>query len=333
MRRLRAEWEEHNIILMSLPHDNTDWAKGNLEESYIPFVRIAQAIAYHQTVYLICKSKASVVKYFCSTKNIIFIEVDTNDTWVRDYGPFSIEKDSYKILLDFVFDGWGGKFESTLDNSASKALHGCGYFGKLNMSSIDYVLEGGSIDSDGNGTIMTTSKCLCNTNRNVDSTKSSVEKTLGKELGATRFLWLDYGYLSGDDTDSHIDTLARFVNEDTIVFVNCQDKDDEHYGELNKMKKQLQAFRKKDGTKYNLVELPMPKKIVDKDDNRLPATYANFLITNKALLYPTYNDSSDDDVRQIFTDLFPDREIIPINCLKLIEQGGSLHCSTMQISF
>ncbi len=333
MRRLKAEWEEHNIILLSLPHEGTDWAKVNLEESYAPFVRIAQAIAYYQTVYIICRSKASVVKYFCSTQNIIFIELEIDDTWVRDYGPFSVEKDRCKILLDFVFDGWGGKFKSTLDNDVSKELHRRGYFGKLHMDSIDYILEGGSIDSDGNGTILTTSKCLCNTNRNVDSTKESVEILLAKELGATHFLWLDYGYLLGDDTDSHIDTLARFVNEDTIVFVNCQDKNDEHYDELSKMKKQLQAFRKKDGTKYRLVELPMPKKIVDKNDNRLPATYANFLITNKALLYPTYNDSSDEDVRQIFIDLFPDREIIPINCLKLIEQGGSLHCSTMQISF
>jgi len=333
MRRLRAEWEEHNIILLSLPHDDTDWAQEGLEESYVPFVRIAQAIAYYQTVYLLCKSKESVVRYFCSTRNIIFIEADTNDTWVRDYGPLSIENNGNKILLDFVFDGWGGKFESTLDNSVSKELYRSGYFGKIEMQSIEYVLEGGSIDTDGNGTIMTTSKCLCNTNRNVDSTKKSVEIMLGKQFGATRFLWLDYGYLSGDDTDSHIDTLARFVNENTIAFVNCNDSSDEHYDELSKMKKQLQAFRKKDGSKYNLVELPMPKKIVDKYDKRLPATYANFLITNKALLYPTYNDPSDKIVHQIFTDLFPSREIIPINCLKLIEQGGSLHCSTMQISF
>ncbi|HHO42128.1 MAG TPA: agmatine deiminase family protein, partial [Epsilonproteobacteria bacterium] len=196
--------------------------------------------------------------------------------------------------------------------------------------SIDFVLEGGSIESDGAGTILTTSECLCNPNRNGGLSKSEVELKLAKHLGAKRFLWLDSGYLSGDDTDSHIDTLARFVNSETIAYVKCDDKNDEHYEALEAMEMQLREFRTVDNKPYNLVALPMTKPIF-KDGSRLPATYANFLITNHALLYPTYDDPSDKIAGEIFKKLFPKLEIIPINCLRLIEQGGSLHCSTMQI--
>jgi len=158
-------------------------------------------------------------------------------------------------------------------------------------------------------------------------------RKLNKYLGINRILWLDYGYLAGDDTDSHIDTLARFVNPETIVYVKCNDKQDEHYEELAKMESELKDFKTKDGKPYCLIPLPMTKAIYDKANNRLPSTYANFLITNKALIYPTYSDNNDKIADKIFKKLFPDKEIIPINCLKLIEQGGSLHCSTMQVTY
>lgn len=333
MRRLKAEWESHNLIMISFPHAGTDWSDGGLESAYIPFVQIAQAIAYTQTVYVLCDKKENIVNRFCTTVNIIFIEVPTNDTWVRDYGVISIEEDGNNGLVDFTFNGWGDKFKANLDNDVNKILSQMGYFANTTLESLDYILEGGSIDSDGSGTILATSKCLCNLNRNVDMNKKDIEEILYNTLGSERVLWLDFGYLSGDDTDSHIDTLARFINKETIAFVNCKDKDDKHFLELHKMKSQLETFRQKDGSKYKLIELPMTRPIVDKNGNRLPATYANFLITNKALLYPTYEDSSDKEVGEIFKMLFPGREIIPINCLKLIEQGGSLHCSTMQVSF
>jgi agmatine deiminase len=195
------------------------------------------------------------------------------------------------------------------------------------------VLEGGSIESDGEGTILTTSACLCNPNRNGGLTKVEIEKKLNHYLGADKVLWLDHGYLAGDDTDSHIDTLARFVNKETIAYVKCDNDEDEHYEELKKMEKTLKNFTKKDGKAYKLVPLPMCEAKYDKDNNRLPATYANFLIGNDALIYPTYNDRNDKKVGEIFKKLFPDKEIIPVNCLKLIEQGGSLHCSTMQVAY
>ncbi|PHS34076.1 MAG: agmatine deiminase [Sulfurovum sp.] len=333
MRVMPAEWEKQQCILMSFPHEDTDWAQENLNEALSPFIRIAQAIAYAQAVYIICKDKTKIASLFCSTRNLTFIEIPTNDTWIRDYGYISIKENGENKLFDFTFDGWGGKFEASLDNSVNTALHKKGYMGITPLESIDFVLEGGSIESDGTGTILTTTKCLCNPNRNNGLSKEEVEKELEKILGNTRVLWLDYGYLAGDDTDSHIDTLARFVNKETIAYVKCEDKNDEHYNALQKMEEQLQKFKTKEGNPYTLLPLPMPDPIHNNQGERLSATYANFLITNDALIYPTYADKNDTKVHEIFKILFPDKEIIPINCLKLIEQGGSLHCSTMQVFY
>jgi len=331
MRVMPAEWERQQCILMSFPHEQTDWAEENLTDALTPFIRISQAIAYKQAVYIICKDKKKISSLFCSTNNMTFIEIPTNDTWIRDYGYISIKEANQTKLLDFTFDGWGGKFEATLDNSVNSALHQKGYMGITPLEHIDFVLEGGSIESDGEGTVLTTSTCLCNPNRNGGLSKIEVEKKLKQTLGAQRILWLDNGYLAGDDTDSHIDTLARFVNTTTITYIKCDNKEDEHYSALEKMEAQLKAFRTKDDKPYTLIPLPMPKAIYNKKQERLPATYANFLITNHALLYPTYSDKNDKIADKIFKALFPHKEIIPINCLKLIEQGGSLHCSTMQI--
>ena len=337
MKRMIAEWEKQRAVLISFPHEETDWHNtdndADLEASLSPFIRIAQAIAYGQAVYIICKDKTKISDMFCSTRNMTFVEIPTNDTWIRDYGYISIEEDEQVKLLDFIFDGWGKKFEASLDNSVNQTLHRKGYLGVTPLESIDYVLEGGSIESDGEGTILTTSTCLCNPNRNGGSSKDKVEKKLQTTLGAERILWLDHGYLAGDDTDSHIDTLARFVNTETIVYLKCNDKKDEHYETLQKMEDQLKSFKTKEGNPYTLIALPMTNAIYDKEGKRLPATYANFLITNDALIYPTYADAKDKEVHEIFKALFPNKEIIPINCLKLIEQGGSLHCSTMQVGY
>ena len=335
--RMPAEWEKQRAVLLSFPHEDTDWnneeCEADLEEALSPFIRIAQAIAYGEAVYIICKDKEKISSMFCSTRNMTFIEIPTNDTWIRDYGYISIKEENETKLLDFTFDGWGGKFEASFDNSVNRALHKKGYMGITPLETIDLVLEGGSIESDGEGTILTTSACLCNPNRNAGQSKEEIEKKLAHYLGTDKILWLDHGYLAGDDTDSHIDTLARFVNKETIVYVKCEDEKDEHYETLKKMEEQLQNFRTKEGKPYTLVSLPMCEAKYDEDKNRLPATYANFLITNDALIYPTYNDKNDKKVGEIFKELFPNKEIIPVNCLKLIEQGGSLHCSAMQIAY
>ena len=332
-----AEWEKQQCVLMSFPHEETDWHDTNneaeLKASLTPFIRIAQAIAYGQAVYIICKDKTKISSLFCSPRNLTFIEIPTNDTWIRDYGYISIKEDEKNKLLDFTFDGWGGKFEASLDNTVNSALHKKGYMGTTPLESIDFILEGGSIESDGEGTILTTSACLCNPNRNGGLSKKEVEEKLSTHLGTERILWLDYGYLAGDDTDSHIDTLARFVNTTTIMYVKCEDETDEHYEALEKMQTELQNFKTKEGKPYTLISLPMTEAIFNENNERLPATYANFLITNDALIYPAYNDKNDKVAHEIFKTFFTDKEIIPINCLKLIEQGGSLHCSTMQIAY
>ena len=337
IRVMPAEWEKQRVVLMSFPHEETDWhnkeCDADLKASLSPFIRIAQAIAYGEAVYILCKDKTKISSMFCSTRNMTFIEIPTNDTWIRDYGYISIKEDNELKLLDFTFDGWGGKFEASLDNTVNRTLHQKGYMGITALKSIDFILEGGSIESDGEGTILTTTACLCNANRNTGLTKKDVEETLQQHLGAQRILWLDHGYLAGDDTDSHVDTLARFINTETIIYVQCNDREDEHYEALQKMEIQLKTFKTKKGVPYKLMALPMTAPIYNDERERLPATYANFLITNDALIYPTYNDKNDDKVGKIFKALFPDKEIIPINCLKLIEQGGSLHCSTMQIAY
>ena len=332
MRRVPAEWERQNCVLMSFPHENTDWGD-SLKDALSPFIRIAQAIAYKEAVYILCRDKSNISSLFCSTKNMSFIEIETNDTWIRDYGYISIKDESQTKLLNFIFDGWGEKFEASLDNRVNSTLHKKGYMGITPLEDIDFVLEGGSIESDGEGTILTTTSCLCNPNRNGGLSRDEVEKKLIGHLGAKRVLWLENGYLEGDDTDSHIDTLARFVNKETIVYVKCHDNSDKHFTALKKMEDELKNFKREDGKAYKLIPLPMCEAKYDKDRNRLPATYANFLITNDALIYPTYNDKNDKKVGELFKEIFPNKEIIPINCLKLIEQGGSLHCSTMQIAY
>ena len=252
-----AEWDKQQCVLLSFPHEETDWvnsgSKEDLNDALSPFIRIAQAIAYSQAVYIVCKDKASIASMFCSTHNMTFIEIPTNDTWIRDYGYISIKENGEKKLLDFTFDGWGGKFKANLDNKVNTALHQKGYMGTTPLEHIDFVFEGGSIESDGEGTLLTTTECLCNPNRNGGLKKEEVEGKLKKYLGAQRVLWLDHGYLAGDDTDSHVDTLARFVNKETIVYVKCDNKKDEHYHALLNMENQLKTFKTSQGDPYTLI--------------------------------------------------------------------------------
>ena len=335
MKHLPPEWQKQRAVLMAFPHKNSDW-NNDLKSALVPFIRIAQAIAYTTPVYIICDDKEVISSLFCSPRNLSFIEIDTNDTWIRDYGYISVVEDGEVKLLDFEFNAWGEKFAFELDNEVNKRLYKKGYMGVTPLQSIDFVLEGGSIESDGLGTIMTTTRCLCNPNRNGGLSRDEVEVKLKEYLGAKRVLCLEHGYLAGDDTDSHIDTLARFVNEDTIMYVQCLDEKDEHYDELQKMEEELTKFRNSEGKFYNLISLPLPTAKYTQNSEerfRLPATYVNFLITNGALVYPTYSVEEDKVAHEIFKDFFVDREIIPVECSKLIEGGGSLHCSTMQIPF
>ena len=330
MIRLPAEWEKQEMILLAFPHDNTDW-KDDLKSAYSVFVKLASAICFNQKVIILVpeKDKDKVKDMFCYHDKISFVSYETNDTWIRDFGPISIYKNGSRVIKDFKFNAWGGKFEYEKDNKATEFLHKNWHFGISPIEKIDFILEGGSIDSDGDRTILTTTKCLLNPNRN-NFSKIETEKILEKELGVKRVLWLNHGYLAGDDTDSHIDMLARFVSRETIVYVKCYDKEDEHFEELSKMEEELKSFTMEEGKSYTLIPLPLPKAIY-KNGQRLPASYANFLITNHTVILPIYQDENDKEVINIFKSLFPDREIIPLDSRRLIEQGGSIHCSTMQV--
>jgi len=318
-RRLPAEWEKQDAVLISFPHKNSDWAN-DLASAKSIFLRIANSISYKQKLILICDDIEATKSIFCYHDKISFVKLETDDTWIRDYGPISIFEDGERKLIDFKFNAWGGKFASELDNAVTKKLHDKCYFSLSELIKEDFILEGGSIDSDGQGTILTTSKCLLNPNRNPSMTKTGIEEKFKTLFGTKRVLWLDYGELEGDDTDAHIDTLARFVDSKTIVYVEG----------FPQMLEQLKSFKTYDGKNYHLIPLPLPSSKY-KNFQKLPATYANFLIINHAVLLPIYDDKKDEEMIKLFKSLFPTREIIPINSLRLIEEGGSIHCSTMNI--
>jgi agmatine/peptidylarginine deiminase len=256
----------------------------------------------------------------------------SDDTWARDHGFISLVDDhGHRRLLDFCFNGWGKKFPAEKDNALNRHISKQEIIKGEYVNCLDFVLEGGSIESDGKGTVFTTSCCLLAPNRNQPLTKQEIEDRLLQEFHAQRILWIDYGHLEGDDTDGHIDTLVRICPNDTLLYVGCDDPDDSQYEDLQRMEKQLQTFRTLDGSPYRLIRLPMPHPIYDTDGSRLPATYANFLVINGAVLCPTYNQPDlDNEALRLIGKAFPNRLAIPIDCRSIIKQHGSLHCCTMQ---
>ncbi len=327
---LPPEWAIQDFVQLTFPHEGTDWAY-MLDEVNACFVEIAQAILRFQNLLIVCQDKQHTQQLLkgAKGKNISFVELPTNDTWARDHGGITVFEGNQKVICDFAFNGWGEKFEADLDNQITAALHKKGIFGEdaVYRNHLDFVLEGGSIESDGEGTLLTTSQCLLSANRN-DLSKDEIEAKLKNFFGLKRVLWLNHGYLEGDDTDSHIDTLARFCSADTIAYVQCDDRSDTHFKELQLMEQELKAFRTIDEKPYNLIALPMADAVYHEGE-RLPATYANFLIINGAVLVPTYDSPKDAIAIKLLQTAFPDRVMIGINCLPLIKQHGSLHCVTM----
>jgi agmatine deiminase len=332
-RRLPAEWEEQDGILLAWPHRNSDW-EPVLELVEPVFARIISAISRYEKVLLIVPEADAAVKRLAEADTrfdrVSFIEIPTNDTWARDFGPITVYEDEAALLLDYGFNGWGLKFAANHDNRINSALAEKGIF-KGSLLTMPIVLEGGSIESDGKGTLLVTSECLLNRNRNPHLSQKSIESALSAQLGADRFLWLNHGYLAGDDTDSHIDTLARLCPKDTILYVSCSDPADEHFKALSAMKAELESFRTRSGSQYRLIPLPLPTECRDENAERIPATYANFLIINGAVLVPTYNCADDEAALASVGEAFPGRKLIGIDCSSIILQHGSLHCLTMQL--
>lgn len=331
--RLPAEWEPQDAVLIAWPHQHTDWAPllAEVEDVYLALTR---EISRFETV-IIVTPQAAALKNRLLNENlnlsrVRIIEIATNDTWARDFGPLTVYRGTHTRLLNFVFNGWGGKFSAELDNLVTTKLHASGIFKKTSRQDIDLVLEGGSIEVDGCGSLLTTSQCLLNPNRNPHLSRQQLEELLSAYFGVDHFLWLDHGDLVGDDTDAHIDTLARLCPQDTILYVSCPDRSDEHFHPLQQMEEQLSSFVSRAGQPFRLLPLPWPRACVE-EGRRLPATYANFLVINQAVLVPTYSEPADAIALQTIAQAFPQREIIAIDCRPLIRQHGSLHCVTMQL--
>lgn len=301
-----AEWERQSAVQLTMPNEHTDWAP-ILPEILSVYEEMKREISKRESL-------------------IIVDDIPHNDTWARDHGFITVEEDGSLILLDFKFNGWGEKFPADLDNQINRQLYEQGVVKGVYEDHLDFVLEGGSIESDGKGSIFTTNCCLMAPHRNQPMTQTEIEERLKEWLGAERIIWLQHGSLIGDDTDGHIDTLMRICPNDTIIYTGG----DEQHPDLLEMEKELQALRTIEGKPYRLLKLPLPRPIYD-EDYRLPATYANYLVINGAVLVPTYGQSDlDAEAMRIIGEAFPDREIVGIDCLPVIWQHGSLHCCTMQ---
>ncbi len=329
---LPAEWVPQSGIQLTWPHAGTDWAH-MLTEVQACFAAIAREIAQRELLLIVTPEPEEVKKQISATvnlQNVRFMECETNDTWARDHGAITMLDSEGTSFLDFMFNGWGLKFASDKDNLITRQAVESGFLNGRYVNRLGFVLEGGSIESDGLGTLLTTSECLLSPNRNGQMSRDEIEDYLCSVFHLKQVLWLDHGYLAGDDTDSHVDTLARLCSPDTIAYVQCTDTQDEHYEALHQMEEQLKTFRTLNGNPYRLLALPMVDKI-EEEGERLPATYANFLIMNDAVLYPTYRQPENDQrAKEVLQEAFPEYEIVGIDCRTLIKQHGSLHCVTMQ---
>ncbi len=333
-RRFPAEWELQDGVLISWPHKNSDWAM-MLDRIEAVFIRIVKQIGLFESVTIVCPEPSRLELLLKQSgvemANVEMILASTNDVWARDFGPVTVFEGGEPVFLDFDFNGWGLKHPFELDNAVNCRLQEAGFFGRHKIHSPGFILEGGSIDTDGQGTLLTSSRCLLSANRNAHLSRADIEFELKKSLGVSRVLWLQHGYLAGDDTDGHIDFLARFCPGHTIAYIACDDPNDEHFEEMAKMREELFSFRNGAVEAYKLVPLPWPQPKYDSSGRRLPVSYANFVVINGAVLVPAYRDQADAKALSIVDDLFPGREAIGIDCLDLIEQGGALHCLTMQL--
>jgi agmatine/peptidylarginine deiminase len=332
--RLPAEWEPQAAVLLAWPHEGTDWAP-RLSEVERTYVALVAAIARFESA-LVCVADDALERHVharldeagVDMARVQFVRLPYDDTWLRDSGPVTLRTPDGFRLLDFRFTGWGGKFEASRDDALIGGLVASGTLDHAEHRRVEWALEGGAIESDGRGSILTTWRCLHQ--RHPDQTRDQIEETLKQVLSAERVLWLDHGYLQGDDTDAHIDTLARFAPDDAIVFQRCDDPSDRHHRELEAMHRELAQLRTPDGQAYRLHALPWAAPILDQG-RRLAASYANYLIVNGAVLVPAYDDASDDVAAAVIGAAHPGRRIVQIPCRPLIWQNGSLHCVTMQL--
>ena len=338
--RLPAEWEKQSGVQLTWPDETTPWYE--LDKVQECYAKIASALLETEELLIVTTSVEKTAARLTELSDVLHLDIDIdrihfaqceiNDTWARDHGGISVYGDNgEKYLYDFVFNGWGLKFASDKDNQITKTIFFENVFAQ-DVACVDmrpFVLEGGSIDSDGQGTLLTTKECLCSLNRNEYLEQEEIEGELKHAFGLERVIWLEHGGIAGDDTDSHVDIMARFCSPDTIAYTQCEDESDENYEELHAMEEQLKTLRTLDGKPYRLVPLPLPDALY-LDDYRLPGSYANFLIINGAVLVPGADSPKDEIARKRLQEVFPDRTVKVIDCRPLLSGHGGLHCVTMQ---
>lgn len=333
--RFPAEWESQDYVMLTWPSlEDNAWDASQQADVHTCFTEIANTVLQYQNLLIVCNDEEHYQyiqeRLEISKFKVTFFQCDTDDVWARDHGPITVFNNDQSIWNDFTFDGWGKKFDANNDNLITPQLQQA-LFENVKPISFKNVLEGGALETDGQGTLLTTASCVLDKVRNPDVTEDKFRQLALNALGCDRVFILEHGHLQGDDTDGHIDTLARFSDAETIVFQSCFDKNDVHFASLQKMEAELKELRTQDNRPYRLSPLPLPEATFNKDGDRLPASYANFLIINEAVLYPRYNDVSDDEVGRLLQTTFPDRNIHGIDCSVLVEQYGSLHCVTMQL--
>ncbi len=335
---LPPEWAPQAAVMLTWPRADGDFANCHAEAEDT-FVRIAVAISRRQPVHINLNDSGPapvellerLVAGGARHERVRIYQVPSDDVWARDHGPITVQRHGRRVHLDFGFNGWGGKFPAERDNALTRKLAVLGAWEEVPVETQDFVLEGGAIEVDGHGTLLTTERCLLAPTRNPKLDRAGIETFLKPRLGLQRVLWLRHGDLLGDDTDGHIDTLARYCDPQTIAYQACEDRDDPHFEDLAAMADELRALRDFQGQPYHLVALPLPAAMHDDDGRRLPAGYANFLIINGAVLVPIYGAPQDAAALAALRPCFPGREVIGIDCRWLIRQSGSLHCVTMQI--
>lgn len=331
-----AEWEEQEAIWISWPHNVKHWP-GNFRPIQPIFAELVKNIANDEYVYICVndqKMEDTAKKVLTTSKitkeqfeKIRFFHIETDTSWSRDHGPIFVrDEKGHLIITDWIFNTWGGKYppfdkDDVVPQKIAEQL-------KFPLIEPRIVLEGGAIEVNGKGSLLTTSQCLLNKNRNPQLSKEQIEKYLNKYIGATNILWLEEG-ITGDDTDGHIDDIARFANPNTIICAIEKNKNDDNYEILQKNYKVLKKMKDQNGKPFKIVTLPMPDPVYYKKQ-RLPATYLNFLITNKSVIVPTYRSRHDKTALDVLAKLFTNRKIVRIDCTDLIWGLGAIHCSTQQ---
>ena len=339
-RRFPAEWEKQQGILLCFPHNGNDWP-GKYEAVKWAFIEFIKKVATFESVFLVVadenqkdKVSAMLETAHVALNNVSYIIQKTNRSWMRDSGPIIVKNGNEREALNFNFNGWAKYKNIQLDKHVPARVSD---FLNIPVTQVMYkgkpvIVEGGAIDTNGRGTLLTSEECLMHPDiqvRNPNFTKEDYEAVFKEYLGITNVIWLGDG-IEGDDTHGHIDDLCRFVNEDTIVTIVETDPQDHNYKPLQENLKRLQNAKLENGKSPVIVVLPMPKRL-DFEGLRLPASYANFLILNNSVLVPTFNDSNDRVALNILSECFPDREIIGISCTDFIWGFGTLHCLSQQI--